>query len=80
MARTIVRERPVGTFKSTDCQDIIRRRWPGHRLARVGGAAFGTEFKKNIWPELEKLSVKIPNFNRKPVTYELTKEAKAAVR
>ena len=80
MARTIVRERPVGPFKSTDCHDIIRRRWPGHRLARVSGAAFGTEFKKNIWPELEKLSVKIPNINRKPVTYELTKEAKAAVR
>lgn len=80
MARTIVRERPPGAFKSTDCQDIIRRRWQGHRLARVGGAAFGTEFKKNIWPELEKLGVKIPNLNRKPVTYELTKEAKAAVR
>ena len=80
MARTIVRERPLGAFKSTDCQDIIRRRWPGHRLARVGGAAFGTEFKKSIWPELEKLSVKIPNPNRKPVTYELTNEAKAAVR
>ena len=80
MARAIVREQPVGAFKSTDCQDIIRRRWPGHRLARVGGAAFGTEFKKNIWPELEKLNVKIPNPNRKPVTYELTNEAKAAVR
>lgn len=80
MARAIVREQPVGTFKSTDCQDIIKRRWPGHRLARVGGAAFGTEFKKSIWPELEKLSVTIPNLNRKPVTYELTKEAKAAVR
>ena len=80
MARTIVRERPLGAFKSTDCQDIIRRRWPGHRLARVGGAAFGTEFKKNLWPELEKLSVKIPNLNRKPITYELTREAKDAVR
>ncbi len=80
MARTIVRERPVGTFKSTDCQDIIRRRWQSHRLARVGGAAFGTEFKKSIWPELEKLGVTIPNLNRKPVTYELSKEAKAAVR
>ena len=79
MARTIVRERPIGAFKSTDCQDIIRRRWPGHRLARVGGAAFGTEFKKNIWPELEKLNVKIPNLNRKPVTYEITREAKSSV-
>lgn len=79
MARTIVRERPLGAFKSTDCHDIIRRRWPGHRLARVGGAAFGTEFKKNIWPELEKLSVKIPNLNRKPVTYEITRESKSMV-
>lgn len=79
MARTIVRELPTGAFKSTDCQDIIRRRWPGHRLARVGGAAFGTEFKKNIWPELEKLNVKIPNINRKPVTYEITRESKSMV-
>ncbi len=79
MARIIVRERPVGAFKSTDCQDIIRRHWSGHRMARAGGGTFGTEFKKSVWPELEKLGVKIPNLNRKPVTYEMTKEAKAAV-
>ena len=79
MARIIVRERPVGAFKSTDCQDIIRRHWSGHRMSRAGGGTFGTEFKKSVWPELEKLGVKIPNLNRKPVTYEMTKEAKAAV-
>ena len=79
MARIIVRERPLGAFKSTDCQGIIGRRWPGHQMAKAGAAAFGNEFKKSIWPELEKLGVKIPNENRKPITYEMTKEAKSAV-
>ena len=79
MAKTIVEELSLGSFKSTDCQDIISRRWPDHHMAKAGGGTFGTEFKKSIWPELENLGVIIPNLNRKPITYELTKEAKNAV-
>ena len=79
IARAIAREIPIGAFKSGDCQGIIRRNWPGHQMAKAGAAAFGNEFKKSIWPELEKLGVKIPNVNRKPITYEMTKEAKSAV-
>ena len=48
-------------------------------MAILEGPAFGTEFKRNIWPELEKLGVAIANPGKKPIRYEMTEEAKAAV-
>ena len=33
MADLIIRELPVGPFKSTDCQPIIKERWPDHPMA-----------------------------------------------
>ena len=59
MAQSVLRDIPVGPFKSTDCQAVIKRHWPKHPLARAGGPPFGIEFKNNIWPVLEKLGVKI---------------------
>ena len=76
MAQSVLRDIPVGPFKSTDCQPVIKRHWPNHSLARAGGAPFGIEFKNNIWPVLEKLGVKIRNPGKKPVQYEMTPEAK----
>lgn len=80
MAATIVDEVEVGPFKSTECQKLISKRWPDHRMATVHGSAFGIEFKNNIWPILEGWGVEIGNPGKKPIRYEMTEKAKCAVR
>ncbi len=76
MARAVLEEMDLGTFKSPDCQPIIKERWPKHPLAKAGGASFGTEFKNNVFPVLEGWGVKISNPDRKPIRYEMTAKAK----
>ncbi|MCY4392729.1 MAG: hypothetical protein OXE43_11860 [Chloroflexi bacterium] len=76
MAAAIVDEVGVGSFKSTECQELISERWPKHHLATAHGSAFGTEFKNNIWPVLEGWGVEIANPGKKPVRYEMTEKAK----
>ena len=76
IAKAVVEEIPVGSFKSTDFRPIIKRRWPKHGMSTAGGPAFGTEFRNNVWPELEKMGVKISNPGKKPIKYEMTEEAK----
>ena len=78
MAEAVLRDIPVGPFKSTECQPVIRRVWPDHPLAQAGGAEFGSQFKNNIWPVLRDLGVKIENSGRKPIKYDMTVEAKQA--
>ena len=79
IAKAIVEQMPVGTFKSTDCQPIIRRLWSDHPLATANSSSYGIEFKNDIWPVLEKLGVRIPNPNSQPVRYEMTQAAKARI-
>ena len=79
MAQVVVQQIPLGAFRSTECQRIIKKLWPQDSMAILEGPAFGTEFKRNIWPELEKLGVAIANPGKKPIRYEMTEEAKAAV-
>ena len=79
MAGAVIAEIPVGPFKSTDCQPVIKRHWPNHNLAKAGGAEFGTQFKNNIWPALRDRGVRIENPGKKPIKYEMTSEAKATV-
>lgn len=79
IANAILEEIPVGSFKSTDCQSTIKKRWPDHSLSKAGGPQFGIEFKSNIWPVLEKVGVKIRNPGKKPVQYEMTSEAKNSI-
>ena len=74
MAELIIRERPVGSFKSTDCQPIIEKHWPDHPMAKMPSANFGTQFASEIWPLLEKRGVKIQRLT--PRRYEMTAEAK----
>ena len=76
MAHSVVETIPVGPFKSTDCQAVIKERWPHHPLASAGGPAFGTEFQKQIWPILKNKGVTIPNPGKKPIRYEMTDKAK----
>ncbi len=76
MAVAVVEAIPVGPFKSTDCKSIIAQRWPSHSMANAESAAFGTDFKNNIWPSLERMGVEIGNPGNKPIKYEMTPKAK----
>ena len=76
MAAAIIQELPVGPFKSTDCQPIIKERWPDHPMAEMPGPKFGTEFANEIWPLLEERGIK--QLGTGPRRYEMTAEAKAA--
>ena len=77
LAQAIVASIPVGSFKSTDCADIIRSRWPDHPLALADGPTFGTKFKDTIWPTLRVWGVRVHNQGSKSLRYEMTEDAKA---
>ena len=75
IAIQLIRDMPVGKFKSTDCQDIIRSHFDGHALAAADGPAFGIAFRRDLLPFMEKRGVKeLPN--QRPRQYEMTIEAK----
>ncbi len=76
MVDLIVRQIPVGSFKSTDCLPIIKNRFPRHRMARMQGGSFGMEFTNKLWPILEKRGVRVGS--KRPRKYEMTAEAKNA--
>ena len=76
MAQAIIKQIPIGKFKSTDCQKVIKSRWPNHKLAKSSGQNFGVEFRKDLWPILEKRGVSEPNSNKQPRRYEMTQAAK----
>ena len=76
IAMAVVEAIPPGPFKSTDCMSIIAQRWPNHPMASAASAAFGTEFKNNVWPRLERIGVTIVNPENKPIKYEMTSGAK----
>ena len=79
MAMSVVETIPVGIFKSTDCQAVIKQRWSHHPMASATGPAFGTEFQKQLWPILKRWGVTIPNPGKKPIRYEMTDNAKKAL-
>ena len=79
MAMFVVETLPVGAFKSTDCQAIIKQQWPQHPMVSATGPAFGTEFQKQIWPILREWGVTIPNPGKKPIRYDMTDNAKKAL-
>ena len=76
IAMAVVEDIPLGPFKSTDCKSIIAQRWPNHPMVSAAGAAFGIDFKNNVWPRLERVGVKIGNPGNKPIKYEMTPKAK----
>ena len=57
MVDLIIRQTPIGSFKSTDCLPIIKSRFPHHPISRMQGGSFGTEFTNKLWPLLEKRGV-----------------------
>lgn len=79
IAIQIIRDMPVGKFKSTDCQGVIRDGFPTHHLADADGPAFGVTFRRDLFPILEKRGVREIG-NQKPRQYEMTHEAKSSLR
>ena len=69
MAAEIVEKIPLGSFKSSDCQPIIKKRWPKHPMAKMTSANFGTEFANKLWPILEERGVKLTGTS--PRRYEM---------
>ncbi len=78
IAIQLIRDMPVGKFKSTDCQKTIRESFPGHQLASADGPAFGTAFRRDVFPFMEKRGVKETG-NQRPRQYEMTMEAKRSL-
>jgi hypothetical protein len=74
IAAAIIRERPLGTFKSTDCKSIIKQGFPNHSLASMDNARFGSQFAEKIWPLLEEKGGK--QVKGRPIRYEMTQVAK----
>ena len=56
-AHLIIANIPPGSFRSGDCQPIIRQQQPDHPLAQLGSAEFGHHMASRIWPIMEKLGV-----------------------
>ncbi len=70
----IIQRTPVGLFKSTDCQPIIKSHWPNHPMASMASARFGSELANKLWPALKERGVRISG--GRPRKYEMTSEAK----
>ncbi len=77
IAEAIMREIPVGTFKSPACKAIIVEQFPDHSSASMDGSRFGTYFMQEIWPLLEMRGVKLAG--TRPRKYEMTQSAKFSV-
>ena len=78
IALQLIRDMPVGKFKSTDCQDIIRTNFPAHPLSAADGPRFGVMFRENVLGFMEKRGVKELG-NQRPRQYEMTHEAKRSL-
>lgn len=78
IALQLIRDMPVGKFKSTDCQQIIRSTFPNHQLASADGPAFGIIFRRDLLPYMEKRGVNELG-NQRPRQYEMTLEAKKSL-
>ena len=79
IAQAIVSKMPLGYFKSTDCQSLVRDMYPNHPLAHASSGVVGQRFVKNILPLLLDLGVTEPNPNRRPRRFQITEEAKQRV-
>lgn len=78
VADLIIEQIPAGSFRSTECQRVIKSRWPGDPMARMSSVRFGTEFANKIWPILDDRGVEL--LSTKPRKYGLTQEVKDAHR
>lgn len=73
----IVSNVAVGPFKATVCKPIVQEAVPNSKMGKLPDNQFGKQFVDNIWPELEKIGVKLKS--TKPNRFEMTQEAKATL-
>ena len=78
IAKAIIREIPIGTFKNADCMNIVKKHFPEDSLAHEDSAKFGLHFAKRVSPILQSYGVKLLK-GRNPRKYEITEEAKKKV-
>ena len=78
IALQLIRDMPVGKFKSTDCQQTIRVNFPGHQMSSANGPSFGTIFRNEVFPFMAERGVKELG-DKKPRQYEMTHEAKRSL-
>lgn len=74
IANVLIRELPVGKFKTADALKIVKKRWPQHPDAAEAGT-FGSYLLNEIWPFLNQRGVKMTRTSS-PRTYEITEEVK----
>ena len=77
VAEELIRALPIGRFKVTEAQQVIRQHWPKHPHAG-DPASFGQYLLNEVWPILERRGVTMPR-KTSPRTYEITPAAKASV-
>ncbi len=78
IAEELIRRLPVGKFKASDAQKVIKQRWPERQVAAGDTAQFGQFLGKEIWPLLERRGVTMPG-KSSPRTYEITQAAKDSI-
>lgn len=78
IAKTIIQNTPVGTYKNADWMKIVKQKFPEHSLAHEESAKFGLHFAENISPILVRYGVKLLK-GRNTRKYELTEEVKRKV-
>ena len=77
IAAELIRQLPLGRFRASDAQRVIKQRWPCHP-ALDSTSHIGQLLLNEIWPALRKYGVTMPR-NNSPRTYEITQAAKDAI-
>lgn len=78
VAEAIIQEIDIREFKSVDCQEIVKLRFPNHPGVKQGGAPFGEYIAKTIWPLLEAKGVELIEGSA-PRRYKMTQAAKNSI-
>lgn len=74
LAEAIIEEMPAGSFKASDCQSIIKSRWPNAPMVTMSSANFGTEFANRLFPILRERGIE--QTGSKPRKYQMPESAK----
>ena len=73
IADELILRLPVGKFKATDAQKVIKSRWPQHPA--VGNTSHVGHLLSEVWPILKQRGVTMPR-QTSPRTFEITQAAK----
>ena len=79
VAHVIVRHIPVGTFKASDAQKVVRKHVGSHPSVPVNQAQFAQFLLNDVAPALEGLGVQVDRKKKSPKRYTITPESKRLV-